>query len=267
MVDDECFWPEKVSVGEVVYPPGGIFGPRQQRNLQLVMVHTGYLTIWIDGMPRTATANTVGVLFPGHEERFVFAEESETWHSWLHVFRPHFPEALLNRLNQLPWPLPLSPAMSDLTHEALALKHSPLPTTSELLKALAVQMIWRYIGEGELQVNGTTAPLDHAVENARHFISVHLTEPLTLDTIAAASAISPAHLIRLFRAQLNTTPMNYLWERRVAMGIELLLQTGLGVGEIATRCGFQTSHHFSRRVRQATGFTPLEVREQSWQSH
>ena len=113
--------------------------------------------------------------------------------------------------------------MSDLIIEALALKHSPLPTTTELLKTLAVQIIWRYIGEGELQVNGTTAPLDPAVENARHFISMHLTEPLTLDTIAAASAISPAHLIRLFRAQLNTTPMNYLWERRVAMGIELLI--------------------------------------------
>ena len=50
--------------------PGGTFGPRQQRNLQLVMDHSGHLTIWIDGMPRTATANTVGVLFPGHEERF-----------------------------------------------------------------------------------------------------------------------------------------------------------------------------------------------------
>ena len=85
--------------------------------------------------------------------------------------------------------------------------------------------------------------------------------------VSTAAAVSPAHLIRLFRAQLNTTPMNYLWERRVAMGIELLLQTGLGVGEIANRCGFQTSQHFSRRVRQATGLTPLEVREQSWQGH
>ncbi len=60
MVDGECFWPEKVSVGEVVYLPGGTFGPRQQRNLQLVMDRSGHLTIWIDGMPRTATANTVG---------------------------------------------------------------------------------------------------------------------------------------------------------------------------------------------------------------
>jgi AraC family transcriptional regulator of arabinose operon len=265
MVNGECFWPEKVSIGEVAYPSGGTFGPRRQRNLQLVIVHTGHMTIWIDEVPHTTTANTMGVLFPGHEERFVFAKECETWHSWLHVFHPQFPGKLLTRLKQLPWPLPLSPAMSDLTHEALMLRHSPLPTADELLKALAIQMIWRYIGEGELQINGTIAPLDPALENARRFISLHLTEPLTLSIIAAEAAVSPSHLIRMFRIQLNTTPMNYLWERRVAMGIELLLQTGLGVREIALRCGFQTSHHFSRRVRQATGFTPLEVREQSWQ--
>lgn len=265
MVEGECFWPEKVSVGEVVYPPGGSFGPRLQRNLQLIMIYTGHLTIWIDGVAHDVPANTLGVLFPGHEERLVFAKESETWHSWLHVFRPQFPELLLARLHQLPWSLPLSPAMTDLTREALALRHSPLSTATELLKALAVQMIWRYIGEGELQMSGTMAPLDPAVENARRFISTHLTEPITLDAIAAAAAVSPAHLIRLFHAQLNTTPMNYLWERRVAMGIELLLQTGLGVGEVAKRSGFRTGHHFSRRVRQATGLTPLEVREQSLQ--
>ena len=111
------------------------------------------------------------------------------------------------------------------------------------------------------------AEIDWNVSEMRRFISAHLTEPLTLDTIAAEAAVSPAHLIRLFRTQLNTTTMNYIWERRVAMGIELLLQTGLGVGEIAARCGFRTSHHFSRRVRQATGLTTLEVREQFWQSY
>ncbi len=39
----------------------------------------------------------------------------------------------------------------------------------------------------------------------------------------------------------------------------------VSVGEIAKRSGFQTSYHFSRRVRQATGLSPLEVRQQAWQ--
>jgi AraC family transcriptional regulator of arabinose operon len=155
--------------------------------------------------------------------------------------------------------------MTDLMYEALLLRNSPLSTAATLRKALAVQMIWRYIGEGELLMAGTTVPLDTTIEQARQFISAHLSEPVTLSMIAEAAAVSPPHLVRLFRSQLHTTPMAYLWDRRVAMGIELLRQTGLSVGEIAQRCGFLTSHHFSRRVRLATGLTPLEVRQQAWE--
>jgi len=267
MVDDKCFWPEKVSVGEVIYPPGGVFGPRLQRNLQMVMLHSGRMTVWIDGVPRTSLADTVFVLFPGHEERFAFADECETWHSWLHIFIPQLSETLLARLARLPWPLQLSPAMTDLIREALALRNSPLSTADTLLKTLAIQMIWRYIGEGELLMDGATTPPDPAVENARRFIHAHLGEPLTLDMIAMAAAVSPPHLIRKFRQELNATPMAYLWERRVTQGIELLRQTGLGVGEIAKRCGFRTSYHFSRRVRQAAGLSPVEVRQQAWSAN
>ncbi len=77
MVDDECLWPEEVSVGEVTYPAGGVFGPRLQRNLQLIMLHSGHMIVWIDDVPHTAPADTVCVLFPGHREYFTLAEECE----------------------------------------------------------------------------------------------------------------------------------------------------------------------------------------------
>src|SRR5881296_3810457 len=136
MIENECFWPEEARVGEVVYPPGGTFGPRLQRNLQLILIHSGHMTIWIDGEPHTAPMNTVCVLFPGHQERFAFAEECETWHSWLHIFIPQLSETLLARLARLPWPLQLSSTMADLAHEALALRNSPLSTAPILLKTL-----------------------------------------------------------------------------------------------------------------------------------
>jgi hypothetical protein len=53
MVDDEGFWPEEVSVGGVTYQPGGAFGPRLQRNLQLIILHCGQMTVWIDDVPHT----------------------------------------------------------------------------------------------------------------------------------------------------------------------------------------------------------------------
>jgi AraC family transcriptional regulator of arabinose operon len=70
--------------------------------------------------------------------------------------------------------------------------------------------------------------------------------------------------VRRFRAELGTTPMAYLWQRRVATGIDLLTHTGLPVGEIAARNGFKSVYHFSRRVKQQAGMPPTAVRRQRW---
>lgn len=258
-------WPVSVLAGDVIYPPGSVFGPRIQPSIELVMLHSGEMTVWVDDVRRDAPAGTVSILFPGHVERFAFAQHAETRHSFIHISLPDLASSMEERLHRLSWLLPLSPRMNDLIHEALTLRHSTLPTVDEMLKALAMQMLWRYIGEAEHHLSGEMSDTSHpAVELARHYIQTHLHESISLDAIANAAAVSPAHLIRLFQMQLHTTPVAYVWERRVALGVELLENTGLPVGIIAERCGFQTSYHFSRRVRQATGLAPLDVRRRAW---
>ena len=259
------FWSEPVIVGEVVYPPGGSFGPRRQTSLQLVLMHYGHVTVWIDGEKHFAPAHTIFLLFPDHEERFAFAEETQTWHTWLNVPASSVDEACLQRLRQLSWSLPLSPALHQLMREALAAQHTALPTAHQLLMALGLQMLWRYLGEGELQATHAARRAYPAVEMAQQFMLTHLAEALTLETLAQATAVSPAHLIRLFQAQLQTTPMAYLWQLRVKRGLELLEQTGMSVGAIAYQCGFQSRFHFSRRIHEATGYAPLAIRQRSWQ--
>jgi transcriptional regulator GlxA family with amidase domain len=122
-------------------------------------------------------------------------------------------------------------------------------------------MVWRYVAEGEARAVAPSGP----VEQARAFIDDNLSEPLTLRAIAGTAGVVPAHLTRLFGARLGTTPMAYVWSRRVDAGVELLAGTGLPVGVIAARCGFQTSFHFSRRVRRATGLAPTQVRRRAWE--
>ncbi len=253
----EMMWPVAVSAGEVTYPPGGVLGPRRQRDVQLVVVHGGSMMVWVDGAPRSAGAGSVSLLLPGHEERFAFAADRPTRHSWVQAHVPAPAPGVEARLRALPPALPLSPAMADL--ERLLLAHAGA-TSDPLVLALAASMVWRYVAEGEARDVAPPGP----VEQARAFIHANLAEPLSLRTIAAAAGVVPAHLSRLFRARLGTTPMAYVWSRRVDAGVELLAGTGLPVGVIAARCGFQTSFHFSRRVRRATGMAPTEVRRRAW---
>lgn len=261
--NDGVLWPQDTAVGEAFYSPCGTLGPRIQRYLQLVMLHTGSMTVWIDDVPRHAEQDTVCILFPGHREYFTFDTECETHHSWLHASIPHVPEAMLTRFQQLAWPLHLSSSMAQLTRDALDTRAVMLSTTPMLIKALAVQMLWRYLGEGEQ--HNETAQGHPLVEHACHYIYMHLQEPLTLEQVAQYVSVSPSYLMRLFREQVHISPIAYLWQRRVARGIELLEQTGLPVGVIAQQCGFQTSYHFSRRIHLATGCGPSEVRRRAWQ--
>jgi AraC-like DNA-binding protein len=250
---------DPVSVGDVVYPPGGRLGPRWQRDVQLVLVHEGSARIAVDGAERALLrAGAAGLLLPGHREEFWFAADAPTRHSWV---QGRLADGHASRLGALPASLPASTALTELVREAVAVSRTPLPTARPLLAALASAALWRYAGEAESRVRGP----GEAVDRARSFLHDHLADPaVDLEQVARFAHVSPAHLVRRFRAELGVTPIAYLWERRVATGVDLLANTGLPVGEIAARTGFKSVYHFSRRVKEHTGASPTRVRRASW---
>jgi AraC-like DNA-binding protein len=242
----------QVNAGTVTYPPGGTLGPRTQADLQLVLVHAGSARVWVDGAPRTIAAGEVGLLLPGHRERFAFDTRVATRHSWVQANVPEVP----GRFAALPTVLPLSPALDALVREAVATVALPA-----VLAHLAAAALWRYAGEAERGSPERARPVD----DAQRFIHAHLDDPeVTLGDVARAAHVTPAHLIRSFRRAHGIAPMAYLWQRRVALAVDLLAGTGLPLATVAERCGFKTVHHFSRRVRDATGLPPAALRRHRW---
>lgn len=64
----------------------------------------------------------------------------------------------------------------------------------------------------------------------------HLDEPLTIDDLAAAAAMSQRTFLRHFRAVTATTPLQWLVHERVARARELLETTDDTIDRIAERC-------------------------------
>jgi AraC-like DNA-binding protein len=251
--------PIRISAGEVVYPPGGRLGPRWQHDAELVLLHTGSARIAVDDdAPLVLPPDSVALLLPGHRESFEFDAREDTHHSWVQVgLGGPVPE----ELERAPRILPASAALTTLVREAVSVAWTPLPTAERVAAALAVAAIWRYAGEAEARA-GDEAGI---VEQARRQLDLLLADPdVNLERVAAAVHVTPAHLVRRFRKEVGTTPMAYLWQRRVAAGIDLLTNTGLPVGEVARRSGFRSVYHFSRRVKQATGLPPTELRRRGW---
>lgn len=88
-----------------------------------------------------------------------------------------------------------------------------------------------------------------------------LAEPLALETLAAAVHISPNHLIRLFRKELQTTPHQF-WDRlRIEHAQSRLRQPDIRIKEVAIDLGFKHLSHFSKWFKRHTGRPPQSVRE------
>lgn len=260
---DQGLRPAQVSVGEVVYPPGGRLGPRWQEDVQLLLLHTGSAVVSIDEIPRPPqTAGFAGLLLPGHREQFAFATTGQTHHSWVQVRLHAPPPALLQRLAALPAAIPASTALGEIVREAVNVARTPLSTASPLLGALAAAAVWRYVGDAESPSLDTR---DSVINRARAFLHAHVADNnLDLRQVAAAAHVSAPHLVRRFRAELGITPIAYLWQRRLAIGVDLLVHTGLPVAAVAERSGFKSINHFSRQVRKHTGRSPTELRRQRW---
>jgi transcriptional regulator GlxA family with amidase domain len=72
--------------------------------------------------------------------------------------------------------------------------------------------------------------------------------------------MAPRTFARRFRAEVGTTPHDWLTHQRVLLARQLLEETELGVDSVAGRAGFRDAatlrHHFTRRV----GATPHAYR-------
>ncbi len=102
--------------------------------------------------------------------------------------------------------------------------------------------------------------LNPHLKNAVIYIESHYQESITLNDLAKVALMSHPTLIKLFKNELNTTPINYLWQHRITIAKKHLEFTNLPIKDIAIRCGFKTVQHFSRTFEKYTSKTPTDFR-------
>ncbi|WP_164888710.1 MULTISPECIES: AraC family transcriptional regulator [Paenarthrobacter] len=247
-------------VASVDQPPGSQVGPRLQRHVQMLLIHSGSMKVVIDERPPYEVhAGHMCILLPGHREEISFPHKM-TRQTLLRGDFLGLTAGMAEWLESVPPVRKLSSALTYLAREALTSEQTRLTAQGALVDALSTALLWRFIAELE----NSPAALPEPIEAARLFIHQLLSEELTLSAIASAANVTPAYLVRLFREHMGTTPIHYLWERRVTHGIVLLTSTGLPIGTVAAMSGFKTSFHFARKVKESTGMAPSELRRSNW---
>ena len=104
--------------------------------------------------------------------------------------------------------------------------------------------------------------IDERVRQAVELLHARdLSEPLSLEGLASVVHISPNHLIRLFRKDLQSTP-NQFWDRlRIEHALSRLRQPDIRIKEVAIDLGFKHLSHFSKWFKRHTGKPPQAARQ------
>lgn len=92
------------------------------------------------------------------------------------------------------------------------------------------------------------------------YIDAHLAHDLALATLATTAGLSPYHFARAFKAATGLPPHRYVVVRRLARAQELLRDSDMAIGEIATRVGFRTQSHLTALFREHLATTPRAYR-------
>ncbi|WP_373164361.1 helix-turn-helix domain-containing protein [Agathobaculum sp. Marseille-P7918] len=98
------------------------------------------------------------------------------------------------------------------------------------------------------------------VQEAMAFIQAHLREDLRLKRLAAHVYLSPSHLIRLFRAQTQQSPHEYVILCRMDRAKYLLKTTDLPVKRVAAEVGYRSESSFTAAFTERIGISPRAFR-------
>jgi AraC family transcriptional regulator len=128
-----------------------------------------------------------------------------------------------------------------------------------LLEAMLTRIIIRHatVTSGRMPYREIMTPVK--LRGLVAFIHQNLSSPLRLGDLAAAAAISQAHLARSFRNATGIPLHRYVLHRRLERARFLLSRAGARVQTVAVQCGFADAPHLSKAYRKAYGITPAST--------
>ena len=88
-----------------------------------------------------------------------------------------------------------------------------------------------------------------------HYIEEHLSENLTLESIAKHFSIDKYHLCHIFKTETNSTVYHYIQLKRIALAKRLLAE-GRSLTEVCFDAGFNDYNHFITTFKKHSGMTP-----------
>lgn len=101
------------------------------------------------------------------------------------------------------------------------------------------------------------------VAEMKSYIDEHYKDPaLCVESLSEQAQMSQVYLRKLFRAQYDVSPSQYIIAVRLKKAKELMRSPFLTLEAVALESGFSSPQYFSRVFKKETGMTPYTFRKQ-----
>lgn len=113
----------------------------------------------------------------------------------------------------------------------------------------------------DVETNNNNRPeLNKKIVLIEKYIANHFDQNIKMKDLEAVSRLSTAQIERYFKKIFHMTPSQYIQKVRIEAAMAML-ETGLSVTEISSRCGYSDHSAFTRQFKALVGFVPSEFKK------
>lgn len=99
------------------------------------------------------------------------------------------------------------------------------------------------------------------VDQAIEYIQTHLSDRLSVESIAANAGYSPGYFSHVFTRETGMSPYRFVVRSRMDSAMQLLQTSGMSIQDIAFQVGFNSVSNFCYAFRKEKGLSPHECRK------
>lgn len=136
----------------------------------------------------------------------------------------------------------------------IAIEKSQTEYISIETKGILFQLISRFIRyatpKNEVQ--------DERIRKALKYIRKNLENSLNISQIAFSCGLSNDHFIRLFKKEMNCTPIRFINQKKIEKAQLMLVTDTIPIKEVALSLAFENFSYFNKVFKETTGYTPTQ---------
>ncbi|MDC0714394.1 AraC family transcriptional regulator [Stigmatella sp. ncwal1] len=156
----------------------------------------------------------------------------------------------------------LASAVQLLISESTSTRPGATVVMSRLADILLVQAIRTHIAVGGCQKHGLCALADPQIAKALSLIHERPAESWTVESLAAAVALSRSGFAARFSSLVGDPPLEYLARWRMTKAAQLLRESTLPLSEVAEHAGYHSEASFNRAFKRWEGIAPGAYRRE-----